>query len=388
MNYIFLIIILISTLIGCQSIPSPDVVSQAGQENTHDIKISLASLYLIDDKQSTRLKAKTILLELVAKGNHKAMYLWASNQFTGSFGSVSDIEFVQYYNEIKSHDPQAIVSFIQEKHQWQTFLDQNFEAVALAYKNGVGLCEQPVAEMASEFQLDQSYLVPKYLLRCLEMYSLNSPVTERLESIAQLYALNCNKNNGKTCIAIGYRLLSRGELTGHETNDELFASAIALRTIFNQHFERLKGPKVSTSFFVTDETAEKVLKAENHFKKDDLLSAVILLEEWLSEVPVESYDYAFVQRFIGNMKTIHAKTDEQIFIAIEHLKQASATNMLNREQFWTTRKLIGDLYFLVKDYKKYLVHVSKAIESTSNGKLLVPAQTLSNIRLVYGKTNY
>jgi hypothetical protein len=104
----------------------------------------LATIYTLSVGPIKRAKAKPILEELVAEGNAKAIHFFASHQFLGTFGYVSDVELEKYHDEINSYDSDVIKEFDEEKKQWQDIIETNFNEFEEIYKKTKASVNSPL----------------------------------------------------------------------------------------------------------------------------------------------------------------------------------------------------------------------------------------------------
>jgi hypothetical protein len=238
--------------------------------------------------------------------------------------------------------------------------------------------------MTPEFSKGQSSLIPHYLVRCLHHFSPSLSPEQRLSAIGDIQTLFCEKDNDKICIAIGYRKLSEGQFSFNESNDVLFATGAALRTVFKGHEHRLKGFSAGKKNSPTLKAGNEIAKALEYYNKNAPHKAINILEKLLSTLKSNSFDKAFTESFLGKLKVSIAETDKEKLSSIKHFETAVELELLNWEEQWATRAIIGDIYMITGEYKKYLVHVAEILSDSELGKRLVPEPTLQNIISTFG----
>jgi hypothetical protein len=394
MRFIF-VILAVHLITACQIIQVPNWQNYDNQDLKQNVihsteakvllgepkaKLDRANIYLLDPLQNERQKAKPLLQQLAEIGNVDAMYLLAGGQALGFFGEFSLQDYIKYKSKLDETKPDFKQDLDAEKLEWQALLNNQFEAMQVAYQRALPLCEQPLTDMPKSLEKNTAYGVPKYLRYCLEKYSFNTDVQARLLSIADFAQFHCNeKDPDKMCISEGYRHLATGNFSQDMTEDQLFISASAMRNIYNSHKRKfVVYTKNLNSVYLNDTIGTQINEALGLYEKKDVDGAISILKKSLSNNKLTSYDRAYTERFLGNMYAV--KSDDVSYpFAIKYLENALASQILSPEHNFQMYELISNLHLSHQQSKKYLLRMTKLLSQKEPQYQFIPETTRQKI---------
>jgi hypothetical protein len=345
-------------------------ISSGEQERRYD----LALIYSSSFEQNKRKLAKPILEQLVKEGHVDAIVLFAQLEFLGKLGNTSEKLFKEYYQKIKDKDPSVINNYENEKSEMEIALELHFPSIKQLYDESIHLCEQPLEHPISKLEINSNtYLVAKYLNRCLENYSIKNS-KQRLQVMSKFQAIICSTmENDKICISEGYNALS----FGLNSTEQSFVVAAAVRNIYKSHKALLSKKTGVQNRSPSPQTGKVVSKAFEAYNENDLdKSSQILIDHINYESKLSLYDIAYMQRFISNILLLRDKEGDTK-LAIEYANKALNSNELSYKDHWELFDLLSNLYLNNEEYSKYISMIGNYILENQGDMDLIPVSSIS-----------